>query len=449
MSEINLKGKRFVVVLRCSEPTQARSSIPQQRTACEKWLHDNGVEAIEWIVLEGYSATLGEQLDTLLDIFQRREAGEEFDGILLDSWNRFVRSEEDAATLFLRSIQTEVLVATAKDGLMAGEGSSFKRVCATEQSVGYVRDLSRNVNRAVDKLVEDGLITPSKGFPFGIDRIYFDEHGISQFRVRRLQDGSRVVMDVDEPHTVRYTIPASQRRLHLRQENWRFELCLGDPIAVQVVRDIFENHYLKGRRPYWIAREFNNRRIPSPRNKMWGASTIVEILTNPVYIGLSVGRVRSKGVHSELAAGSPNMHPTPRRPRTKKNGKGRRKTVEVIYRIPKVWKAVEQPKLEGFLAPAVRESALLEWNRKKEEGWKKPSKPKRRTGLFRVNSSYFLSGLITIKSDGTPMKGSVSGLNSRCYRTHRSQQNPSDSNNAERLTASIPEDAFKEGIRMS
>jgi len=454
VNDISLKNLKFIAVLRCSEEDQIETSIPQQRRACEDFAKEQGFKILRFEELGGYSATLGQQVEPLLSIIRRKLAGEQFDGILFDSYNRFIRSDVDGAKLYAEASDFELLLVTVKDGLMMGEGAWVKRGAATDQSVGYTKDLSRNLNRAIADLIENKKIPPTLCFVWGIDRLYYDQNGRKEFRVRKLADGRKEVMDPDPPFSHRYFIPKEARRLHLRQHNWKYVFVPGDPEITGIIAHIWKLKYIDGWPDSRITAHLNGRHIPSPRKGgRWSISTVKTVLNNPVYLGFSVGSVQSNGSHTERRSGSPKVHPIPRRPGYRKDGKGKRTSISPRFRPPDEWEIKQQDDLLAFLPSDLREAASLEWERKKSEGWNKPKRNKSNTEKRKYPPlSYFLTNMLKIKSDGCRMTGTTGGGRGpkeiRYYHTPRSNGRPVEGGPAERCRADIIEAEVKRALEI-
>jgi hypothetical protein len=311
--------------------------------------------------------------------------------------------------------------------------------------------MCRNINRALAQMVEDGVIPASHGFPWGVDRVYYDEHGDAQFRVRRLSDGRKQVFDAFPPFHHRYFIPKKQRRLKLRQEDWRYEFAPGDEAIRRILIEMFRGWYIQNKKINRIAAELNGRGVLTPWGKMWSKTTVKQILENPVYLGISVGGVETSGVLGTRHQGAPIMHPMPRTKGFRQDGKGRRKRVPAKLQPPSSWMLSVQPQMADFLPPDVKEAFLAEWQRKLREGWSRP--PEARVGKSpHVPSSYFLSKIVKIKSDDCPLVGSTGGEKNapiRYYRTSRDTNQPKAGRAPERVRADVLEHEVKGAMKLA
>lgn len=63
------------------------------------------------------------------------------------------------------------------------------------------------------------------------------------------------------------------------------ELVPGDPDEVAIVRHLFDAYAAGGTSAELLARQLNERGVPSPKGKRWGASSVRSILRNPAYAG--------------------------------------------------------------------------------------------------------------------------------------------------------------------
>ena len=449
MPDIEVKGLTFWAVLRCSTDGQTEKSLPAQRTAIQRWADEKGIIIGKWIELGGVSATYSQQVEPLLLMIEEKHQGASFDGLLFDSYARFVRTEADGNLLYAKAVDAELLLATVKDGLLMGEGRWAIRGSAADQAQGYTRDLGRNTARTVGQLIEAGSIRPTTMFAFGLDREYYDKDGNVLFQVRKHPDGRLEVRDPNPPHAHRYFLPRGVPRLSLREPGGRFELVPRSDEYSEWVRWMFRQHYILGKTPYWIALELNTRGVPGPAGKGWRSLAVKCILENPLYLGYSVGFVRATGVNVKRNKGYPIVLPMPRRPGRRVDGKGNRRSPKPLFRDPKDWVVSPQAKLMDFMDTDVREVALVEWHRKLRDGWVAP--PKLPLGSNRSKQSdYFLSRLLTT-ADGHPMVGVRSGhgrgpTSRRYYTSSRSQQTPSRNKRTKNIRADVVEPEVRRAI---
>jgi hypothetical protein len=449
MADIELKGMTFWAVTRCSTTEQIEESLPAQREAITRWAKDKGIIIGKWIDLAGKSATYSEQMDDLLRIIEQKHSGAAFDGLLLDSYARFVRSEVDSNILYAKAIDAELLVATVKDGLLMGEGKWAIRGSAADQATGYVRDLGRNTARTVGQLTEQGIIPPTVQFVYGTIREYYGPDGNPTFQVVKHPDGRIEVRDHLPPHATLHFMPEGIPRLALRAKGGKFQLIPSGDIRSETVRWMFRQHFINKWTAYKIAVDLNTRGVPPPRAGGWRTLGVIGILNNPLYLGYSVGMIRGTGIHVFRGKGYPQVLPLARRPGRRLDGRGQRVKPVIRYRDPSEWVISEQPAFLNFLDLDVREPALAEWHRKQKEGWKRP-RVLPQTSNLSGQSSYFLSRILTTPDNG-PMVG-VKGCGRgsferyRYYQTSRSLQTPSHGRRGRNLRADIVEDEVRRAM---
>src|SRR5687768_1885793 len=100
MAQPSLSGKKLWSVIRASTEPQADKSVPQQREAINQYREQEGFEIVNEVVLPGFSATLGEQVEELRKIIQHKLSGEEFDGIVAQNWGRVARDQNDGNVIY-------------------------------------------------------------------------------------------------------------------------------------------------------------------------------------------------------------------------------------------------------------------------------------------------------------------------------------------------------------
>ena len=227
MYDIDLKNKKFWRILRCSVDEQEVESFPQQTMTTDGCAERFGVVITQTHSYAGHSATNGDQVAPILALIEMKKDGADFDGFILDSYSRFARADADEARLYAECRDANLLILTDKEGLMMGQGTWAKRGAATDQNEGYARDVGRHISRKLVELIMKGLVPPTITFPWGLDREYYDSHGKAIFRVRRLPDGRRAVLDPEEPHAIRFCIPKAKGALNLRESEHSFKLVPG------------------------------------------------------------------------------------------------------------------------------------------------------------------------------------------------------------------------------
>jgi hypothetical protein len=185
----------------------------------------------------------------------------------------------------------------------------------------------------------------------------------------------------------------------------------GDQNQVEIVREIYELHFVRGWGGKRIADVLNSNGVPSPQGKQWSQHQVEVIYEQEVYTGRSVGNRSSSAIYHERQAGAPkavNLDPAVHA--TAKN-------IPVRQRPLSEWFFQDQPLMADFLEEAVRKLALVEH----EELWERrgdPDRPKRSNSKHDP-SDYLLSGLLIAKQDGETLVGVLCGRVGQRVRYYR------------------------------
>lgn len=138
------------------------------------------------------------------------------------------------------------------------------------------------------KLTDTKVITPIKIYDFKeeIDEEYM-EFGLFMSRreykviTRRLQNGR--LMSASEGKFVASRAPFGYNKIKLKnQKGYSLEINKEEADIVQTIFDLFVNNKYS---PSEICKYLNKISVPAPKNNVWSASGIREILRNPVYKG--------------------------------------------------------------------------------------------------------------------------------------------------------------------
>jgi hypothetical protein len=327
MYEIEVKGKKFWRILRCSLDEQEEESFPQQRMTTDSCAERYGIDITYTKEFAGHSATSGDQVGPILELIDKKIDGADVDGFILDAYARFARSDVDEAQLYAACRNANLLILTDKEGLMMGPGTWAKRGATTDQNEGYARDVGRHLSRSIIKMILEGTIPPQLAFPWAMDREYYDPNGKATFRVRRLQDGRRAVLDPEPPHNVRFHMPRGNTRLGLLEKGHSFKWVPGDKALTDVAQEFFRRHYIGKERVHPLCAELNQRKVPTKGGGKWTTQTLRKILDGPLWIGLSVAFRWTSGSHLERGKNGPQMFPIPKRKGYRKNSRKLRKVM--------------------------------------------------------------------------------------------------------------------------
>lgn len=454
--EMILKGIKVIVVLRSSLDELAEKSIAQQREACRRYVQKQGLIPVGEEVLWGLSATTGEHEGKLRELHARKINGEDFNGLLFYDLSRFSRIVEDGNRLFTDFADAGVTIISTKEGVKTGKYAWLERGLAIREHEAYGEKLSDQTCRGVMAAMLAKTIPHTPTTPYALDKMYLSAGGDPMFRVRRLPGGRLVKLKALTEEPLAYYEKGHQRKCIVKQSDETITLVKGDPELVNIVNEMYEWHYLKGKGFYWITRELNNRGIPNMKGGLWTTSVVRQILRNTVYIGLGIGCLMGYGVHNMRSAGSPLAMPTPRRPGYGKNGR-KLKRVTPTYRMPEDWFMRRYPDLRDFIKKPMRKSvrkAIFRHLKSKIEALRQGRKINHKTGhRYRPeNSPYVLSHILHTKQGNVPMTGwptcgMLPNQKWRYYYTHRGVKNPVNGDPFKaRVRADVVEDVVYRAI---
>src|SRR6185437_12872796 len=184
-----LKGRRVIVVARCSTDGQKEASIPKQLELGTLFATRNEMIKVDDFAIPGKSATLREHVPYLLELLHRRQTKRDYDALYFLTISRFDRQRAEGEELFQKFEKAGVLIVTEKEGTFTGKYGWIKRGMALQEAQGYVEDLAMHTVTGVMRLIKLGLMPHSTGPIYGIDRLYLDAAGVPQFILRRVSKG--------------------------------------------------------------------------------------------------------------------------------------------------------------------------------------------------------------------------------------------------------------------
>ncbi len=240
------------------------ASPEQQREAVAQFATDNGYKIIRWYQDLGIS---GDKTEKRIDFQKMIAAGStgEFDAILCWDQDRFGRFDMLEAGRWIHPLrQAGVHLATVTDGPIDWTQMAGRLVYSVKQEGKhqFLRDLSKNVSRGMDKLAAEGR------WVTGVPPIGY-------------------VVDED-------------RRLQL-----------GPHEDVAIVKDIFRK-YLAGDSTRQISQWLSDRGILSPKGKKWTATGISNVLKNERYLGYLVYNQRTSSKYKDASNPQGRMKTKPR-----------------------------------------------------------------------------------------------------------------------------------------
>ena len=449
---MELKGKKVISVLRCSTDEQAAKSIPQQHEANEQYAAQEKMIIVDEVPLPGFSASVGEQMQSMHDLIQRKLSGEDFDGLLAQNWGRFARDQDDGNRLYAECREAGLFLVPRKEGLLAGRQSWITRGLAGYEEEGYAVSLSSNTNRGAMAAIVGGRIPHARRPPFGVDRSIMRKEVSGKekplYIIRRLRDGTRVRLSPNPPYAEEARFGPEKKHPYALCEDDRIEFIPGAEDDKRIVMDIFQRYYRDGWGLYKIAKELNNKNVPSPFGNLWHMSAIKSILTNSSYFGIGVTCRFGAGKHSFRAAGGPKEFEEPRAKGYNPDGSGTlRKRPPQLKRPSNEWHFVKHKQLLNFLPKEIKREAKKAFHKKYKEA--RAGAPRRKRMMRRYGSEFILSGLMTAQPGNCPMVGAPTcqkladtKFKYRYYNTPRAQNTPKDGVIAARVRADLLENAL-------
>ncbi len=249
--------------LRMSTDDQ-EGSPGQQREEILKYAEIHGYRVAQWFEDLGVS---GDRTDKRID-FQRMiaaGAAKEFEAILCWDQDRFGRFDMIEAGRWIYPLrQAGVHLATVTDGRMDWETLAGRLVYSVKQEGKnqFLRDLSKNVTRGMEKLAAEGKWVTGVP-PFG------------------------------------YVVDADQR------------LQLGSPEDVAIVKEVFAR-YLAGASTRQLSSWLRDSGVLSPKGKPWTATGISSMLKNERYLGFLIYNQRSSSKYKDPTNPTGKMRMKPR-----------------------------------------------------------------------------------------------------------------------------------------
>lgn len=256
-------NRRFAVGLaRCSTDMQDHS-IADQESEIRAFAAASSVELLEVFGDEGISGSELNRpgLNALLAFIE--DPARAHGGVVV-VWkrNRLARPQDPRDGLLLeRRIENAGWALHYLHGSkQTGDAlmDTIMGVIEHHQSGEYLTTLSTDTWRGLIGRILDGDV-PGGKIPYGFQKVLIEPDGSEQ----------RV----------------SRRQKHRKLKEQRTRLEPGDTGERDIVRDIFLRYASGTTSLASIAKDLNDRHIPSPSGGVWVGGTIRDILTNPVYVG--------------------------------------------------------------------------------------------------------------------------------------------------------------------
>jgi site-specific DNA recombinase len=245
---------------------EQETSIEQQREEVEKYAAKHGYKILREYVDEGISGDETEKRKGFLKMLADAQAIGDYQVVLCWDQDRFGRFDSIDHGYYVKPLRDiGVRLETVAQGKI--DWNTFSgRIIDTVQQEGkhaFLRDLSRNVTRGMLNKAKQGVWLGGP-VPYAYD-----------------------VLD-------QRLVPGSQER-------------------VEVVRWLFRTYATTTTSLGELARQLNERGVPSPGGKRWGKTAIHKILTRPAYCGDTAWNRRGEGRYHEVVDGELRAKKTKRR----------------------------------------------------------------------------------------------------------------------------------------
>jgi DNA invertase Pin-like site-specific DNA recombinase len=432
-----LKGRRAILWIRCSSLQQASTSMDDQERACRKFAEAHGIEIVAVIRMPGKSASIRKHVQSEVErLVARKKIAGDFDCILVYDLSRFTRTTPRHAMRMLDDLDAARISLVPVVGYVRrNDFSDLSDVYSFFMNREHARRIAAGVARGSQSSLEQGRRAHCGQAPYAIDKLILASDGRPVHRLRDLPDGSQLRMD-PKTQVVLETYPpnrSGETSSHYRKtKEQRVQLVPGDPAAVQVLRQIFEQYHI-ARAGYWkIAKALNEQGTASPGGGLWSVTTVQQILANPTYRGVGLANRTTSAIYYKrrsdlLEAAEPGRETPEGRPAQ-------------CFRPRQDWLVLEYPELVEFLPEHVRELAdqHQEGRLLRDAGGRVSSPRKDKHGA----SEFLLKNILTSKQGGHPMTGKPASKHYRYYQVARAQGVPTtDATLRRRIRAEHVEEA--------
>ena len=282
-------SQRAVAYIRRSTDRQEQSLADQLR-AIQQYAAQNGFEIVRKYEDDAISGASSDDRAAFQQMMRDAESpNRRFSFVLTYDIKRFGRVDLDEAghhRYLLRRRGIDIIYVT--EGFNGDDSDDLLRPVKQWQARQELKDLSKVTIR--------GLLTRADGGfwnggipPFGYDLSY--ENASNEFicTLRFMPDGTRQVLDADS--NIMRTIQRGDA-LQVSKKD-RSRLALSSPDRVSLVKNIFTWYVSEGLGIKSIADRLNRAQIPPPmggrrrtsKESKWCQTTIMSILSNPLYSG--------------------------------------------------------------------------------------------------------------------------------------------------------------------
>lgn len=435
-------------LVRCSTDEQADTSPADQAAVLRAFGDEHGmVHAGDDVVLEGVSGSMPGNRDDIARIVARKQARDDFDVLLVQDTSRLTRGgarHGNAVAWELGKAGVEVVFVN-EHATGDPEHDAFVQTLGFWAAQKMAKDLSYAATRGQMSSLAGGFIPHTSRIPYGVDRLYVGLDGTKRHRLRNLTDGTQQKLDPEQDVVLAAfgRNPKKGSPVHYRrQSDERILLVPGAPEQVEAVRQMYRRHLLDGWGASRIARELNDRGLPSPTGKGWSTDTVESVLDNPTYTGVGVCDRYASGIYHVRGGDK-----APAAVRLDTKTVATRRKAPIRLRPRDHWKFQQHPLLVDYLGAELRERAVARHQRLFERQDRKAMADPKKAASARADrdkhaeSPYVLKGLLKSAQGGVPMTGKLAGPMSnrtRYYALTRARHYPKSGSVAAKMVPAEP-----------
>ncbi|MCH7994440.1 MAG: recombinase family protein, partial [Planctomycetes bacterium] len=383
----------------------ADNSIGDQLGVIAAFARDHEMIHVDDIMLEGVTGSVPGARSDIDSLIERKRLHDDFDVVVVQDTTRLTRSgPQHAASLEYGLGCVGIELVYALDEIPTGDVGDVMKAMLHMSGRQQAKSISMASARGSMSSLQQGRSAHCRRPPYGIDRLYLSPDGTPNHIIRNLADGSQVMLDPQTTAVIR-SFRRNERtgapNHYVKQKDERVQLVLGDADRVDTVRRIYQRHHVDNWGYPRIARELNDKGIPSPTGKLWYVATVRSILLNPIYVGLGIANRISSAIYHKRAPDAP----TPVHTDTRTLAHGKRPPTRTRPRSE--WHEREEPAVTDLLGPEVKAMAKEKHERHLDElaAGRVPVVNKDR----HRSSEYLLKGILTSKQGGYPMTGRPTG----------------------------------------
>jgi DNA invertase Pin-like site-specific DNA recombinase len=297
MQRPDLKGKRYVNLLRCSTLDQD-TSIDNQRLTNNTFAREHKMIHVFDKEAEGVSGSKTFNRNDITELVQARKNGADFEVVLIHDFSRLTRGGVGHGhDVKQRLARVGVQVVSVGDNVPTGEEAELIESVVHYKNRIYSKNLSAASTTGRFKALKSGKHPYSSATPYGYDRLYTNAHGQPVLLLRYIGGGVRQKIDpiTMEVRETLYRNKEGRSQKYCKQRDEISKLVLGIPERVELVRWMFKEHYLNGVGVQKITNHLNVKGITPPTANEWYVHTVFKLLRNAVYLGKPIACRVSSG----------------------------------------------------------------------------------------------------------------------------------------------------------